>query len=237
MEPRNPFEQRTVISRRGGRVKKPLSRDGIVAVALKLLRREGLEGMSLRKVATVLDTGAASLYAYVADLRELQTLVLDKALEKVEIPAVSTDGWRKHLASLLESYVTVLAHTPDLPQIAMNTVAAGPNALRIMDSMLGLLEEAGVDRQRAAWAVDLLNLYITAIAAEQNHRKAHSDALGQFIRVLGAVAPQDFPRIHASRESLMTGGGLERFHWAIDVILHGVLQTPIGAARASAQPK
>jgi AcrR family transcriptional regulator len=236
MGTRNPFEPRDVTSRRGGPVKAPLSREAIVQVALDLLTRDGLEGMSLRKVAAALETGPASLYAYVDDLRELQALVLDRALADVAIPKGSALAWRGRLASLLASYISVLTRSPGLAQLAMNTIAAGPNGLRIIEALLGLLEEAGVDRPTAAWAVDLLSLYVTAIAAEQSHRNEHGDPLGPFVRMLGTVSQRDFPQIHASREQLLAGEGLERLDWAIEVLLNGVLHSPRAARDGSELP-
>ncbi|MGH8159786.1 MAG: hypothetical protein ACREPQ_16840 [Rhodanobacter sp.] len=62
-------------------MKEPLSRDAITVEALRHLATHGSDGMSLRKVATAVDTGPALLYAYVEDLNELQALVLDQAGE------------------------------------------------------------------------------------------------------------------------------------------------------------
>ena len=221
---RNPFEAREVTSRRGGPVKAPLSRDAIVTEALALLTREGLEGMSLRKVAAALNTGPASLYAYVENLQELNALVLDRALGRVKTEAAPGRDWRRRLAAVLESYLRVLARSPGLAPLAMSTLAAGPNALRILETLLGLLEEGGVDRATAAWAVDLLTLYVTAVAAEQSHRQGDPDFLGPIARVIGAVSAREHPRIHAAREDLLAGPG--RVTWAFEVLLKGILQTP-----------
>jgi AcrR family transcriptional regulator len=227
MENRNLFQVREVTSRRGGPAKQPLSRDAIVAEALELLLREGLEGMSLRKVAQALDTGPASLYAYVENFQELQALVLDRALAGVE---TAVDGsrkdWRRRLTNLLGSYLEVLARRPGLAQLAMNTIAAGPNALRIIEALLGLLDEGGVDRATAAWAVDLLSLYVTAIAVEESNRRQHkTDPLGPIAQVIGAVSPREHPRVHAARDDLLSGGPV-RMTWALEVLLQGILQTP-----------
>src|SRR5271170_8191166 len=109
MAVRNPFEAPHVESRRGGPVKQPLSRDAIVREALRQLRADGLGGMSLRKVAAALETGPASLYAYVDDLHGLQALVLDRALAAVDIGlAKGRAGWRERLKRVLESYAKVL---------------------------------------------------------------------------------------------------------------------------------
>ncbi|WP_437834408.1 TetR/AcrR family transcriptional regulator [Sorangium sp. So ce1153] len=229
MGARNPFQAREVTSRRGGPAKQPLSRDAIVTEALELLTREGLEGMSLRKVAAALDTGPASLYAYVENLQELRALVCDRALAGVDTASARApapgDGWQHRLIALLRSYLQVLAHSPGLAQLAMSTVAAGPNALRIIEALLSLLEEARVDRATAAWAVDLLLLYVTALAAEQSQRRDQPDPLGPIARVIGAVSPQEHPHTHAARDDLLSGGP-ERITWALQVLLKGILQTP-----------
>ncbi|HTB78294.1 MAG TPA: TetR/AcrR family transcriptional regulator C-terminal domain-containing protein [Polyangiaceae bacterium] len=237
MENRNPFQVREVTSRRGGPAKQPLSRDAIVAEALELLLREGLEGMSLRKVAQALDTGPASLYAYVENLQELQALVLDRALAGVETAADgSRKDWRRRLTNLLESYLEVLARRPGLAQLAMNTIAAGPNALRIIEALLGLLEEGGVDRATAAWAVDLLSLYVTAIAVEESNRRQHkTDPLGPIAQVIGAVSPREHPRVHAARDELLSGGPV-RMTWALEVLLEGILQTPRPQSKGRPRP-
>src|SRR5689334_7391101 len=101
MAARNPFEAPTVVSRRGGPDKQPLSRDAIVGEALRQVRSDGLKGMSLRKVAAALETGPASLYAYVDDLGELHALVLDRALAEVDVEAAPGADWRERLHGVL----------------------------------------------------------------------------------------------------------------------------------------
>jgi AcrR family transcriptional regulator len=234
---RNPFEARAVTSRRGGPVKAPLSREAIVGEALRQLKRDGLAGMSLRKVATALKTGAASLYAYVDDLQELQALVLDSALSAVDARGRKRAPWRANLESLLMSYLEVLFASPGLAQLALGTIAVGPNALRITERFLALLKEAGVDRRTAAWAADLFLLYATAIAAEHGGKDAKQDPAnpqGAVARAVRGVSAGEYPHVHASREEILAGGGGQRVAWAIDVLLKGILSashSPVAARR------
>ncbi len=223
---RPPIEPPEAVARRGRAAKEPLSRDAIVAAALDLLTRDGLAAMSLRKVALLLDTGPASLYVYVDNLQDLQALVLDRALADVTLPATSEGTWRERLDALLRSYLLVLDARPGLAELAMTTVAMGPSALRILETMLGLLEEAGLPAAAAGWAVDLLTLYVTAIAAEQHNRRAQSFSLGPLARSLDALPPEQFPRVHAAREDLLSGAPAARFTWAVDVLVNGVMKTP-----------
>lgn len=221
---RNPFQAPEVASRRGGPAKDPLSRELIVTTALGLLRREGPAGMSLRKVAAALDTGPASLYAYVENLQELQALVLDRALADVHTDAGHGQRWQRRITELLLSYRQILCDTPGLAEIAMTTIAVGPNALRITETLLGHLDKGGVDRPTAAWAVDLLTLYVTAVAAEHSQRDA--EALGPVARAIEAVSAEEYPRIFAAREDILMGPG--RVAWALEALLKGIVQTPRG---------
>jgi AcrR family transcriptional regulator len=234
---RNPFEAREVTSRRGGPRKAPLSREAIVTEALGQLKRDGLAGMSLRKVATALKTGPASLYAYVDDLQELQALVLDRALAGVDVRGGKRADWRANLESLLASYLEVLFASPGLAQLALGTIAIGPNALRITERFLGLLGEAGADRRTAAWALDLFLLYATAIAAEHGGRDSKQDPAnpqGAVARAVRGVSAGEYPHIHAARQELLSGGGGQRVAWAIDVLLKGILS---GARAPGAVPR
>lgn len=222
--PRDPFEARPVVSRRGGAAKPPLSRDLIVDTSLELLARDGLEGMSLRKVAAAMETGPASLYVYVKDLQELQALVLDRALGRVKTGIARQKPWRERLSAVLGAYARVLLGNPGLAQLAMRTIAAGPHALRLIEALLEILEQGGVDHETAAWAVDLLLLYVTAVAAEQSQRSQQPDPMGTIASVIGEVSGAEYPRIHRARQALLSGGGEERFHWALDVLIEGVLR-------------
>jgi AcrR family transcriptional regulator len=225
MNDRNPFEPRDVKSRRGGKVKEPLSRERIIEEALRLLASEGAEGMSLRKVALALETGPASLYAYVDDLDALRALVLDRALATVETKPTTRKNWKAALKLVLTSYTQVLMGTPGLAGLALTSIAVGPNSLRIIEAMLDALAKGGIDTRSAAWAVDLFLLYATAISAQHSGESDETArAPDPIAKAVSAVSQEDLPRIHAARADLLSGEGGHRFSWALDTILAGVLQ-------------
>jgi AcrR family transcriptional regulator len=237
MSSNNPFDRPEVLSRRGGPVKEPLSRERIVATALALLEQEGLDGMSLRKVAVALETGPASLYPYVGDLDGLQALVLDRALAAVDVSGGRRRGWRERLGAVLMSYATVLIETPGLAQLALPAPAIGPHTMRILDTLLGLLAEGGLERPTAAWTVDLLLLYATAIAVEQTRGHEPLAPDSAFAQALAGVSATAYPHVYAARAQLLSGEGPERFSWAIDVMVRGVLQCPVPGARSGGRSK
>jgi len=98
------------ISRRERPAKPALTREGIVATALEVMRAEGLDRVTMRRLATELDTGAASLYVYVRNTAELRAYMLDELLAGLDLSPVTAAGdWRERLVAVLWSYTVVLA--------------------------------------------------------------------------------------------------------------------------------
>lgn len=185
-----------------------------------------MAGLSLRKVAAVLDTGAASLYVYVANLDELHALVLDRVLGEVVTPAERDGDWRYRLKAALRSYSEALYARPGLAQVALSTIPSGPNMVELTESLLALLEQGGVEPGRAAWAVDLLLLHTSAFAAERDNRRGGDEvALRRAQEALGSVSPDEHPHIHALGAELFSGEQ-SRYDWGLDVLINGVLSTP-----------
>ena len=77
-----------VRDRSGGR--QPLSRDQIVAAAIRLIDAEGLEGFSMRRLGQALGSGATSVYWHVKDKDQLIDLVLDEILPRSNWTKIQT---------------------------------------------------------------------------------------------------------------------------------------------------
>src|ERR1700712_4148964 len=101
--------------RRARPAKAALSRELIVGTALELLKAEGYEATSMRRVAQALDTGPASLYVYVANREELLELMLDRAIATVPLPAPDPARWRDQLKALLTAMSKMMSE--DYPGI------------------------------------------------------------------------------------------------------------------------
>lgn len=226
---------RKIVSRRDRPAKPPLSREGIIDTALNLLSSGGLPGLSLRKIATALDTGPASLYVYVANLEDLYRLMLDRALGEVEIPEVGKGIWRERLSIILTSYIKTLLSRPGLGRLAITTMASGPNAMRLMEAILDLLREGGIDSPRLAMtAMDTLLLHFSAIAAEKDSWRDHGSPLGALEQALKNLPPEDYPNIHSLsselRENEFNGELTEedsasRLQLDVDIMINGILNT------------
>ncbi|QIS02420.1 TetR family transcriptional regulator [Nocardia brasiliensis] len=217
------------VSRRARPAKAPLSRDVIVETGLRILDQDGLAALTMRRVAQELDTGAASLYVYVANRDDLMAAMLDHVLGMIEEPADGT--WRERLVALVESAIAVMSRHEGVALVALGSIPTGANALVLVDRMLALLAEGGVAEQTNSWAVDLLFLYITAAAAEQSayntKRMRAEEHIAEVTARYAALSAERYPMIVAMRESLTVGDGDARTQWALRVLIDGILGTPV----------
>jgi AcrR family transcriptional regulator len=221
-------------SRRERPAKSPLSRESIVEAALAITREEGLDAVSMRRVAQALDTGPASLYVYVANRDELHALLFDAALGTIAVEDTEPARWREQLHGLAERMVKAMVEDfPGIGIMGMAAIPTGDNALRITESMMSLLRAGGASDEALAYAPDLLSLYITSIAYEQAlYDELYADPdyekreIERISRRFMSLPADRYPTL-ASVMALMTRGtGPERFALGLDIIVNGLLSTP-----------
>jgi AcrR family transcriptional regulator len=222
---------RPVVSRRERPAKPALTRAGIVAAATRVMQAEGLDRVTMRRIATELDTGAASLYVYVRNTSELHAAMLEELLGRVDLSPVTASGdWRDRLITVLWSYTAILFEQPGLAQSALVTRPSGPAYLGLADGILALLDAGGVPAGRAAWAVDVLLHFATSTATEQGTRERAVDVEDEqnaLRTALRDVSAATFPHLAAiGAAELMSGRGEDRLTWGFRVLISGILQTP-----------
>jgi AcrR family transcriptional regulator len=217
------------VSRRERPAKPALTRAGIVAAAVDVMRAEGLERVTMRRLAQELDTGPASLYVYVRNTAELHAAVLDELLGAVDLgPATAGGDWQSRLVQVLGSYTLVLYEHPSLARSALVARPSGPHYLNLVEALLALLSEGDVPGDRAAWGVDLLLQFATTNAAEHGTRaeaagaRDEEDALAAALREASSRA---HPHITALGAELLSGAGPDRLAWGFNVLINGVRHT------------
>ncbi len=215
---------------RSGPDRRPLSQRRIVDQALALLAGEGLDAVSMRRVAQALDTGPASLYAHLRNKEELYQLMLDQLIGEVTVPEPDPKRWREQLKELMRSMVRVMTEHPGSAQLAIaTTVPTGPNALRLTEGMLAILRSGGLSDRVTAFAGDLIATYTSALALEAGawasaapDPTARAERSHQ-IRDYFAALPYDrFPHTVALAATLTEGDGEERFEFGLEVLVAGL---------------
>ncbi|MGI5490098.1 TetR/AcrR family transcriptional regulator [Microtetraspora malaysiensis] len=223
--------EREPISRRERPAKPALTRRGIVDTAVRVMRSEGLEKVTMRRLAQELDTGPASLYVYVANTAELHAAVLDALLGEVDLAVEDAGtGWRDQLVAVLTSYTWVLFEHPQLARSALVARPSGENYLNLVERMLSLLSRSGAAREQVAWGIDKLLQYATATAAEratQERAPGAQDDWNALTRAVHTVDEATHPMIKAHMPALLAGAAEHRLSWGFDVLINGIIHTPL----------
>lgn len=216
--------------------RRALSREAIVGAALKILKAEGIDALSMRRVAAELGTGAASLYAHVAHKEELLDLVFDEVAGEIAIPEPDGQRWREQVTALWTESREVMARNGDIARVALGSVPTGPNSLRLAEVTMAILRAGRVPPQAAAWAVDVIGLYVASSAIEVamyiSKERAGADPklyyaqVGDYFRSLPAA---QFP-VFAELAPLVTAGDAEvRFAFGLRLLVNGLAAEADGA--------
>jgi AcrR family transcriptional regulator len=207
------------------RQKRPLTRDAIVDAALVLLERDGIQGLSMRRLAQELGAGAASLYWHVGDKEELLSLLLDRIVGEAELPEPDPEHWQDAVKELGRAARRLMKSRRDAAQLSMGRIPAGPNSLPVLERNLAVLAASGLPSRVIAHAVDMFSLYVGAFAYEESLRVPALGAEGaepQLADYFRSLPPEDFPLLTRMADDLTAGGADERFEFALELLVRGL---------------
>jgi AcrR family transcriptional regulator len=212
--------------------RKALDRDALVAAAIRILDAEGLDAVTIRRVAQELGVGAASLYAYVDSKDALIELVLDDVVGEIDVSGFPNDDpWQEQLKELIRRSRAAFGAHRDVARASLGRIPSGPNALRTMDTMLAVLERSGLSDQVIAYAGDLVGLLISATAYEESlfaDTGLELDDFAGYVQelraYLEALPPDRFPHMVALAGPLtrFEPGTDSRFEFMLDVVVRGL---------------
>jgi AcrR family transcriptional regulator len=127
-----------------GRPRTPvLSKDRIHAAALRIIDTDGLDGLSMRKLAAELGVRAPSLYGHVTSKEELLHAVANEVMSQVDTSGFDRGDWRRGLRVWARSYRQALATHPNLVPFLAYGPARREASLRAADAVHGGLVGAG----------------------------------------------------------------------------------------------
>jgi len=208
----------------------PLTRDAIIEAALQVLAREGMEGLSMRRVAEELGTGAASLYWHVRNKGELLQLLAERLAAEMELPDPDPSRWQEQLKDLARQVRAGAHRHRDGARITLGRIPSGPTIARFTEWLFELLTPAGIPDRVIAYLGDLASLYVGAYAFEESLGLASPtgedlppERIVAMLRDYLLSLPADrFPHVHRAIGDIFGGDADERFEFGLDVILRGI---------------
>lgn len=145
-----------------------LSRERITRAAVDLLDVEGVDGLSMRRLAARLGAGVMSLYEYVGSKEDVLDLATDAAIAEIETDGVDGLPWRDALRRQLGRSRQVMRRHPWLPALMATRPLLGPHALARSELVYALLHNAGLDGPRLTAAIGALTYYVQGYTAMES---------------------------------------------------------------------
>jgi AcrR family transcriptional regulator len=171
------------------------SRDEITAAAIRIADAEGIEAVSMRRVAAALGTGATSLYRYVARKEDLFDLMVDAVLGEDDPPGQPSGDWRADLLGIAHRTRAAILRHPWMAALASDRTTLGPNALGAAEFALSVVDGLGLDIDEMIVVLGTLQAFVrgyvvSELAEQEAIRRSGLDrehwmaAHGPYIRAI-----------------------------------------------------
>lgn len=164
-DPKRSIELMWGVADRPKRGPKPgLSVPKIVRAAIELTDADGIDALSMRRIADRLGVGAMSLYTYVPGKAELLDVMLDTVYGEISLPEPADGDWRSRLERIARENRAVYLRHPWLLQVARNRSVLGPNVATKYESELRAVDGIGLDDVEMDAVLELVLGYVQGAA-------------------------------------------------------------------------
>lgn len=202
----------------------PLSRDRVLDSALRLADEQGLDALSMRKLAAALGVEAMSLYNHVPGKPALLSGMLERVLETLEIPSDADLPWNERLRRGATSFLAVARAHPSLVQLLTSQHIHTGTALAPTEAVLGIFRQAGFAGHDAARAYQALIGYVLGFILQQDKGTIGLSccAQGEGCAHSPAATVEDFPHLNDALDGDADLGSTAAFEFGLDLVLAGL---------------
>jgi AcrR family transcriptional regulator len=219
----------------------PISRDAIVEAAVRVLDREGLDALSMRRVADELGTGAASLYWHVGSKDGLLDLVFEYVIGEQRVPDPDPARWQEQVKEAARSQREICLRHPYIVQISIGRIPMGPNALRYSERVLAVLRGGGVPDALAVQSYLLLIATVNGFMLDETGNAAAGppqaggasggggeprpwtqEMADMASAYLASLPAERFPNMVALAGEFSMADAGERFELLLDIFVGGI---------------
>jgi AcrR family transcriptional regulator len=199
----------------------PLDRARIVDAALKIVDEEGVDGLSIRRLATELGSAPMSVYWHVRDKAELLDLVGEAVLESIEVPAPAGD-WRTQLRAVHHAMLDAVVRHPNTADLMIGRARYGRAGITLFERLLSILLGAGLSPAAAFDAYQSLYLFLLGYIATTSRTPAFVEAQREGVLYLRSLDPEAFRSIGVVAPFVGARVPAEQFETGLDVVIEGI---------------
>jgi AcrR family transcriptional regulator len=199
-----------------------LSRERIVTAAVELLDSDGIEALTMRRLAQRLDVTSTALYWHVSTKDDVLDLAVDEIFGAVPLPGPGPD-WAADVRALLHAWRSAMLAHPWAPAL-IGRPWIGPNVLARTEFLQAALVRGGLTGERLAVITRLLANFVIGSAATETAWQRAVPTAGR-AEARSPITAEAYPTLAGS-------GHLDESRWPDDLLFAGGLDTILTTATA-----
>jgi TetR/AcrR family tetracycline transcriptional repressor len=205
--------------------REPLTRERVIDAALVIMDAEGLEAVTMRRVARSVGVEAMSLYNHVRDKQDLLQGVCDRVMAGFDFPSPK-GGWDDRCRAAARSWRRLLQAHPDVMRLFAQTHGPSPTSvesLRPTEFALSLLKEAGLSDRDTVQAFHAFGGYIQGFVMMEGGSIGHGPTAGDPHNTFATTVPSEtFPCLQTMGQYFEECDADEQFEFGLDLLLAGL---------------
>ena len=202
-----------------------LTREAVVTAALAIVDAEGVEALSMPRLARQLDAGVMTLYGYVRSKQELLDAVAMQAIAEVRVPGLDAADAREILLGWGRGLRAVLLAHPGVAGVLARRAVIGAGIFRGAEVLLSPLGREGfdvADAARAVYAVLIYTLGFVMWETPRVHDQPASAYAAQWREGFARLPEGAFPHVAAALGTLMAVASEEQFETGLQALVIGL---------------
>jgi AcrR family transcriptional regulator len=202
----------------------PLSPEKVLATALRMADRKGLEALTMRNLARALKVEAMSLYNHVPGKEQLLDGLVELVVGEIE-PATLGGDWRAAMRRRAHSMHEVLMRHPWATMLLVSRMNVGPNMLRSIDRTVGCLREAGFSWALADHAWNTLDAFTHGFTLQRINfplePQEYATAASHFLPM---IPVEQYPYMNGLSQEVISGrhDGRQHLELGLEMLLEGL---------------
>ena len=201
-----------------------LTRRRVLRAAIRIADRDGIESLSMRKLAEALGVKAMSLYNHVTNKEDVLDGIVEIVAAKIDLPTNDAD-WKGAMRRRAISAHEVLLSHPWAAMLFVSRINVGPAMLRYVDATIGCLHAAGFSYEMADRAWNAVDNHIYGFTLQElNFPFAQSEYAETAENFLPRIPEDQYPSIYGMSLQVISGkhDGVQNFCFGLDLILDGL---------------
>ena len=207
-----------------------LSRERIITTAVELIEREGVDGVSMRRIAAQLGSGVMSLYNHVPSKAALLDGVAERVMSGIDFTTGPDASWEDQVRAQARAFWQMARAYPRCTMVVVSRPATSATALRPMEYALATLRRAGFGGEDAVRVVRAFVGYIVGSLVREvgvapglvpQRPLGHDQAVLEADRPIG-LNPAEFPQVTGLTAELMHRDHDADFEFGLDLLVRAV---------------